>query len=143
MTHPADGGATVGFRHSISVRYGECDMQGVVFNPNYLVYVDDVCDRWLIAALGPKWSEVFDCVVKKVTVEWHSAARHGETIDFALAPTRWGNSSFDVRVVARVGEREVISVDLVYVGVGPGTHAPTPIPAAVRTALAAAAGAES
>ena len=132
-----------GFRHAITVRYGECDMQGVVFNPNYLVYVDDVCDRWLTAALGPEWSSTFDCVVKKATLEWHSAARHGETIEFILSVTRWGGSSFDVRVAAAVGGREIVTVDLVYVSVAPGTHTPTPVPDDVRSALSSVAGQES
>lgn len=124
-----------GFKHAIMVRYGECDMQGVVFNPNYLVYVDDVCDQWLSAALGTEWSTVFDCVVKKATLEWHSAARHGEIIDFALSVERWGTTSFDVRVTGKVARRDIVTVDLVYVSVEPGTHTPAPVPDEVRTEL--------
>lgn len=132
--HPNEGTGSA-FRHAVTVRYGECDMQGVVFNPNYLVYVDDVCDRWLIAALGPDWSSTFDCVVKKASLEWHSAARHGDTIDFGLFVERWGTSSFDVRVNAEVAGRRVVTVDLVYVSVAPGTHSPAPVPEEVRAAL--------
>ena len=35
------------FRHDIRIRYGEVDMQGVVFNAHYLAYVDHCIDRWL------------------------------------------------------------------------------------------------
>ena len=28
------------FVHELRVRYGECDPQGIVFNPNYLAYFD-------------------------------------------------------------------------------------------------------
>ena len=43
------------FRHSIRVRYGECDMQGVVFNAHYLAYVDDALEHrrlWLHGEIG-------------------------------------------------------------------------------------------
>jgi acyl-CoA thioester hydrolase len=30
------------FRHDLRVRYGECDAQGIVFNANFLAYVDVV-----------------------------------------------------------------------------------------------------
>jgi acyl-CoA thioester hydrolase len=127
-----------GFRHTITVRYGECDMQGVVFNANYLAYVDDVCDRWLTSSLGPDWNRQFDAMVKKASLEWHSASRHGDALEFALQPTRWGNSSFDVRVAASVGGRPVVTVDVTYISVAPGSHAPLPIPAGIRRALGGA-----
>ena len=123
------------FRHAITVRYGECDMQGVVFNPNYMVYADDVCDRWLIAALGRDWNTRFDVAVKKATLEWHAAAHHGDVIDFALAVKRWGNTSFDVTITATVQEKPVITATFVYVSVAPGSHAPTPVPPDVRQEL--------
>ena len=123
------------FRHRITVRYGECDMQGVVFNPNYLVYVDDVCDRWLIASLGRDWNTRFDCMVKKATLEWHAAAQHNDTIEFALAVTRWGNTSFDVTVTAAVEGKPVVTVTLVYISVAPGSHTPVAVPEAVKREL--------
>ena len=38
--------------HTLRVRYGECDMQRVVFNANYFVYVDDAVDTWTRHALA-------------------------------------------------------------------------------------------
>jgi len=124
------------FRKAITVRYGECDMQGVVFNPNYMVYVDDVCDGWLTASLGRDWNSKFDCVVKKATIEWHSSAHHGETIDFGLSVTRWGKTSFDVTVEATHDGNRVIAATLVYISVQPGSHIPVPVPEWVRGELA-------
>jgi acyl-CoA thioester hydrolase len=138
MQHAEDSGT--GFRHSMMVRYGECDMQGVVFNANYLAYADDVCDHWLFATIGRDWSERFDCVLKKASVEWRSAARHGDIIDFRLVVTRWGNTSFHVGVEGSVDGRPVASISLVYISVAPGSHEPVPVPAAIRDALSAAAG---
>ena len=34
------------YRHLVRIRYGECDMQKVVFNANYLAYIDDATDTW-------------------------------------------------------------------------------------------------
>lgn len=102
--------------HSIRVRYGECGMQGVVFNPNY-------------------WHRQFDGMVKKMTVEWFSPATNNETIDFTLEVSRWGNTSFDVTVRAAVGDRRIITAVLVYVSVTPGGKTPCPVPEAVRAAL--------
>jgi acyl-CoA thioester hydrolase len=124
-----------GFSHSIRVRYGECDMQGVVFNPNYLVYIDDAIEQWFEHAIGRDWQEKFDGMVKKMTVEWFSPATNSEVIDFALSVTRWGNSSFDITVEASVGERAILTAVLVYVSVTPGGKAPCTVPDTVRAAL--------
>ena len=42
----------MGYTQRIRVRYGECDMQRVVFNPNYFVYCDDIMDCWTRVALA-------------------------------------------------------------------------------------------
>ncbi len=38
---PAPELAPEPFRCQVRVRFGECDMQGVVFNAHYLAYIDD------------------------------------------------------------------------------------------------------
>ncbi|MFM7093508.1 MAG: acyl-CoA thioesterase, partial [Actinomycetota bacterium] len=35
------------YEHRIRIRYGECDMQKVVFNAHYLAYCDDAADCWM------------------------------------------------------------------------------------------------
>ena len=46
------GSPAVPYRHPVRIRYGECDMQKVVFNANYLAYIDDATDTWMRTALG-------------------------------------------------------------------------------------------
>jgi acyl-CoA thioester hydrolase len=116
----------------IRVRYNECDMQGVVFNANYLMYVDEVMDRWVTDTLG---EDAIDMVVKKAAVEWTSSARRGDVLTLSPVVTRWGNTSFDLAVTGYVGDREVFTANLVYINVIPGTKTPTPVPADVRAAL--------
>ncbi len=124
------------FVHEIRVRYGECDMQGVVFNANYLAYVDDAVDRWFATVLhGEGFGDSFDCMVKQATIEWSSPARRGEVLSLTPGVGRWGRTSFDVVVDGFVGERPVFRAQLVYVSVTPGRTDPCPVPDAVRSAL--------
>lgn len=120
------------YRQQIRVRYGECDLQGVVFNANYLVYVDDVIEQWLESALE---SAPFDYMVKKVLVEWDAPARRSDLVDLTAAVTRWGRTSFDITVCGEVAGRSIFTAVLTAISVTPGTHTPTPVPEEVRARL--------
>jgi acyl-CoA thioester hydrolase len=128
----------VPYRHPVRIRYGECDMQKVVFNANYLAYIDDATDTWMRQVLGPFEETGFDFMVKKITLEWQSAARFGEVLDLELQVTRWGHSSYDIGVVGTVGKRPVLTATLVYVSMVPGELRSQPVPPHVRAALEAA-----
>ena len=128
------------FRHSLRVRYAECDMQGIVFNAHYLAYCDDAFGAWLDAAMpgtmvyaGNDGS--FDVVVKQAVVTWHRTVRYPETVDIDCSVARWGTSSFDVRFEGSVGGQPRFDVVVTYVNVAPGTHEPAPVADAVVAAL--------
>lgn len=124
------------FRHHLKVRYGEVDLQGVVFNAHYLAYVDDAIDTWFRLALGPSFQEHdWDVMLKKATVEWFSPAGLGDTLQLDARIGRWGTTSFDVHVDGSVDERHVFAATITYVGVHFGTHTPRVAPDAVRRAL--------
>ncbi len=123
------------FRHTIRIRYGECDMQQVVFNPHYLAYCDDACEMWL-EVRGARLHELhWDFMLKKATIEWAGSAKGGETIDIGLHVSRWGNTSFEVTFEGSVDERPVFTCVIVYVGVRLGTREPMPPPSEVRAVL--------
>jgi acyl-CoA thioester hydrolase len=126
------------FRQTIRVRYGECDMQQVVFNANYFAYVDDAVDQWVRCSLGDYHEHGFDFMVKKITMEFASPARYAEELVLEVGVSRWGTSSFDVTVTGAVGERPVFTCIAVYVSTTPGAAAPIAIPEAVRAALSGA-----
>jgi len=44
------------YKHSVRVRYVDCDMQGVVYNSHYLTFVDDGFDCW-VRQLGATFEE--------------------------------------------------------------------------------------
>lgn len=124
------------FRHCLKVRYGEVDLQGVVFNAHYLAYVDDTIDTWFRDALGPSFQQYdWDVMLKKATVEWSSPAGLGDTLQLDARISRWGNTSLDVEVDGAVEGRAVFTAVITYVGVHFGTHTPRTAPDAVRSAL--------
>ena len=123
------------YRHRVPIRYGEVDMQGVVFNAHYLAYCDDAVDRWL-RTLDTHFERYgWDIMLKKAVVEWQGPAGIGDDLDIEVGVTRWGNTSFDVGFVGTVGERPVFTATITYVGVKWGTKQPMPAPDEVRTLL--------
>ena len=129
----------VGFHHQHRVRYGECDMQQVVFNAHYLAFCDDAVDTWFRVALPGGFEKKLDWefMLKKAVIEWQSPARLLEVIDMDVSIGRWGNTSFDVRIVGTVKDRSVFTATITYVGVALGTVDPLPTPDAIKTALSA------
>jgi acyl-CoA thioester hydrolase len=124
----------MGYVHHVRVRYGEVDMQRVVFNAHYLAYCDDAADLWFrsIGALleGGDW----DVMVKKATITWEGGAKVHDDLAIAVSVSRWGNSSFDVRFDGDVDGVPVFSADLTYVAVRTGTLDTVRVPDAFRTA---------
>lgn len=133
------------FTHRIRVRYGECDMQRVVFNANYFAYCDDAVDSWMRHALSTEMKTAdpvvdlhdlgFDFMLKSATMTWHAPVRFAETIDLGALVARWGTSSFDVRIDGRVGDEVRFEATITYVSIDPTTQRPAPVPAFVKSAL--------
>ena len=122
---------TMTYRFRSRVRYGECDMQGVVFNAHYLAYCDDAIAQWFKAALPPDAMYVgdngdatFDFMVKKAVVRGRGGSTFGDVIDLDCTVERWGSTSFDVVVRGSVNGGERVEIVLTYVSVSPGTHRP-------------------
>jgi len=131
--------------HTVRVRYGECDMQRVVFNANYFVYCDDAVDTWTRFALADELKKAgtstdlhavgFDFMLKTTQLTWHSPVKFGDTLDMDCEVSRWGRSSFDVVIKGSVRGELRFDATIVYVSVDPTTQRPAPIPAFVKDAL--------
>ena len=120
-------------RHEIRVRYGECDLQSVVFNAHYFAYIDDAFDTWTRTALAGGFESLgLDVMVKHAELTWHSAATIGDTIDLDVAVSRWGTSSLDVSTSGTVAGRALFDSVLTYVMVHLHTTTPVAIPDEVR-----------
>ncbi len=133
------------FRHSVKVRYGDCDMQRIVFNANYLAYVDDAVDTWMRTAFADQLSATddpsnlhnigFDFMLKTVNITWASPLRFAETVDLDCSVARWGTTSFNIDVFGSVEGDERFTSTITYVSVDPRTQRPTPVPESVKSVL--------
>lgn len=122
------------YRHEVRVRYGDCDMQQVVFNAHYLAYSDDAVMCWFMNRLAARMHE-FDCMLKSVNIVWHRPLRAGDIAMLDCVVTRWGNSSFDALIRGHVAGEPSFDTAIVYVSTTPGAPKPTPVPEWVRSAL--------
>jgi len=71
------------FVHTLRVRYSECDPQGVLFNANYLAYVDHTITELWRAAYGGYQTMLdrgIDIVVAEANLRFLGAARFDELI---------------------------------------------------------------
>ncbi len=131
----------MGYRHTLRVRYSECDMQGVVFNAHYLAYCDDAITAWMAATIPdavPYFGSAeatFDYMLKKAEVTWTAPFTFGDVADLDCSIERWGTTSFDMCVRGSVDGAEKFVATLVQVSVTPGTHTPAPVPEHVKAAL--------
>jgi acyl-CoA thioester hydrolase len=129
----------VAFHHEVRVRYGEVDMQGVVFNAHYLAFVDDAMTRWM-GTLGHPYTDLgWDCMVVHAELDWRGSARFDEMLAIDCSVVRWGTTSFTVGFELHVGERPVSHVELTYIGVVLGTTEKMPPPDEFKRALETAA----
>lgn len=130
------------FSHRLRVRWAEADMQGVVFNANYMLYFDvAITEYW--RELGTKMPSLHDVFlihsyVVKSTIEFHAPARFDEEIDIHVRTSRLGSSSMKVafeihRDKKAGGTDHLISGESVYV-FAPGEKS-APIPAEVRSLI--------
>lgn len=133
------------YEQRIRVRYGECDMQRVVFNANYFVYCDDVVDSWTRVALADELRAAgsatdlhaigFDFMLKNTNLTWHVPVRFGDSIDMKASVSRWGRTSFDVSINGRVGDVSCFDAVITYVSIDPVSQRPAPVPELVKIAL--------
>ena len=61
------------FHHKIRVRFSETDLQGIVFNANYLIYCDVAWTEYL-RALGLTWHAMVQGGVDTVLARTHSSS---------------------------------------------------------------------
>jgi YbgC/YbaW family acyl-CoA thioester hydrolase len=127
------------FFHSLRVRWAEVDMQKIVFNAHYLMYLDTaVADYWRAMALP--YVEAMhqlggDLYVKKAQLEYHGSARYDDTVDIGLKCAHIGNSSMDFAGGIFRGEQLLVGSNLVYVFADPATQTSQRVPGALREVL--------
>jgi acyl-CoA thioester hydrolase len=130
------------FTWTIRVRYHECDPQGIVFNAHYFTFFDMTITELLRAAFpAGGYGEMIerlgvDIVVAEATARFRGSARFDEDIELSATVTRLGTTGMTTELsVARAGT-VLVEGELRHVFVDATTWTKTPIPDAVRAALA-------
>ena len=101
------------FKHTLRVRWKECDVQGIAYYGSYIDFID-VAQAEYFRNLGilthhPDKREIFDLAAVKVTLEYKSPAKIDELIDVFFKVEKIGNSSLDKRSeIYRNGTNELL-----------------------------------
>jgi acyl-CoA thioester hydrolase len=127
------------FRHSIRVRYGECDVQGVVFNANWLAYFDVLVTELWRDRIGDYMamldSHGTDMVVAEANVRFLGPAAFDDVIDFEVTITRLGTTALATAMAGSVDGRPVVAGAMRHVFIDPETKAKKEMPEHIRAAL--------
>ena len=127
------------FFHRLRVRWAEVDMQKIVFNGHYLMYLDTaVADYW--RALALPYEETMhklsgDLYVKKATLEYNASALYDDTLDIGMRCAKIGNSSMLMEGAIFRGDKLLVSGELLYVYADPATQTSRRVPDDLRAML--------
>lgn len=128
------------FFHRLRVRWAEVDVQKIVFNSHYLMYLDTaLSDYWRAQALP--YEDTLsamggDLYLKRASVEYHASAQMEEILDIGLRCARIGNSSLNFVAGVFRADKLLVTGDLVHVFADPATQTSRPVPQALREAFA-------
>lgn len=131
------------FSIPVRVRWSDVDMQGVVFNPNYLVFADHAMTDYL-AHLGFPYPDALlplgaDVFAASSAIDFRAPARFGDELDVGARVERIGRTSFRMRFAFFRGDDLVCEAATTYVCTTPGPDGkPIPVPAAFAAAVEAA-----
>lgn len=127
------------FVHTLRVRYGECDAQGLVFNANYLLYYDVAFTELWREAVGP-WGEMVergvDVVVAEAGLRFRAPARFDDEIDLRLQVAQLGTTSFSTEQQIVRGDTLLLEGTMRHVCVDASTWRKTELPEWIRSGLA-------
>ena len=127
------------FFHALRVRWVEVDMQKIVFNGHYLMYLDTaVSDYWRALALPYEQSlhgMGGDLFVVKSSLEYKASALYDDLLHIGMRCARIGNSSIVFDGVVFRGEQMLVKGELVYVYADPQTQTSKPVPQVLRDIL--------
>lgn len=133
-TNPRDGFRLI---TPVRVRYAEADMQGIVFNANYLAFADIGVTEYFRALVGAtgnedsqgKFLELFggDNWVRHAEVDFRAPTKADDLIDVCLRISRFGRTSYSA-VAHIVRDNMLLNiVNLTYVWFDPATEEVAPV----------------
>jgi acyl-CoA thioester hydrolase len=126
------------FTHELRVRYGECDAQGIVFNANFLAYVDVVLTEIWRAAFGSYdalLAHGVDTVVGEANLRFRAPGRFDDLLRIESGFDGLRRTSTVLRLWFNRGDELLVEADLRYVFVDIETWEKTPISDQIRERL--------
>lgn len=127
------------FSHELRVRYGECDAQGIVFNANFLAYVDVVLTEIWRASMGSYdalLATSVDTVVAEANMRFRAPGRFDDVLRIEAGFDGLGTTSTTLKLWFRRGDDLLVESDVRYVFVDLEKWEKAPIPDKVRDRLA-------
>jgi acyl-CoA thioester hydrolase len=125
------------FHHKIRVRFADTDLQGIVFNGNYLTYYDVAWTEYF-RAMGLAWKDIIetgaDTVLARIEMDFKSPARFDEILEVYVRVSRIGNTSltFKFEIYPEGEDRLIGAATSLYVCIDPNTLRPVRVPDALR-----------
>jgi acyl-CoA thioester hydrolase len=126
------------FSHELRVRYGECDAQGIVFNANFLAYVDVVLTEIWRETMGSYdllLETGVDTVVGEANIRLLAPGRFDDVLRIEGGFDGLGTTSTTLKLWFRRGEELLVEADIRYVFVDLERWEKAEIPEAVREGL--------
>lgn len=125
--------------HRLRVRWAEVDMQQIVFNGHYLMYVDTAMAGYWRALALPYQATMLglggDLYVRKATLDYEASAHYDDACDIGLRCVHIGRSSLRFQAAVFRGEQRLVHGELIYVYANPATQTAQPVPDALRAVV--------
>ena len=131
------------FHHSLRIRWGECDAQGIVFNAQYLNLLEVAIAEYYrvmgISLYELDTRQIFDPVTARVNLEYKSPAKIDDVIDIYMRICKIGTSSLNL--IAEIYQSEhnqlLTTADIVYVAYDSANGKSSPIPKSIKGIISA------
>jgi len=128
------------YKSEFRVRFGETDLQGVVFNANYLLYIDTAQMDYL-RHIGITYADMRergnDIYIVDLNLQFSTPARYDEVIEAFARISGFGNSSVNMEfeLYEKESGRLLATSQTTYVIVDAESGAPVRAPAYMRSAV--------
>lgn len=118
MTDAAPKPDDFAFFEPMRVRWADVDMQGIVFNPNYLVFADNAMTEYMRAAGFPYPQALMpaaDLFAVSSSVDFKASARFDDELRIGARVERIGRTSFRFRFGVFRGDELLADIRTTYV----------------------------
>ena len=120
------------FFHELRVRWSELDPQGIVFNPNYLVYFDVAFTEYM-RALGLPYPSAFkqfgtDTFAVAASITFRSSAVLDDVLSIGVRVAELGRTSMTIRFSIRREADIIAEGSTTYVNTNIETRSPEKLP---------------